>query len=930
MFFSLLESSKANQDEAKPKMTTEEYHLLLSIIAKMEEQLWALTQNCNHFSTFADLWRNNNSARSHTAYGRLASYLTWPTELPSPLKMAECGLVNIYDHATKVRHFLGSNYIVEDILELSEKPKSELESYLRGSFGENNRMLQGLPSLNVPLDATLSYLPASLHRDLKENPVIIKDVVVPKHGNFVLTGSEDGSVTIWNVLLKPYTTGKTHFFNPLDSKVLKGKEKRKRVRKPKTEESNKSPEKKSKVEEVNEDEDLFIRMFKEDDTYYADASEIKREEDEFEESDDDEDEMLVEHLLKELNPEERKKEVDQNKIDELLLSHYPIELIIEALQRAPEQKLKFAKKLLNKITAVLDQTKVAKPVREWLCATCCYVNPQHRTRCQNCAALPPNYAFYNSFDFRTILKSKNEELGKVLAENEFYNDQKNCDIHGYTFSNNLGNPMDPFTIGCLITHRANKKSFFKLRKMKLKESIQKQFLRTESEDIGTYCGVCNIWFSPHDSQQRILSHISIEHKTIFEALFPLFVSGQQTEGKPFEISSNLSAQELYIACEEFVLPLPFTQILSTVSQENNISAENIWLLGEDAEGKANICNVNIHETEEGALQAKILTTKTLENKINGPTKLLYTNKNLVMVTERDITVFSSQDLQQVSSEQNNGWSVKSAQLINKFEPHLYTKDTDYKEYWQYQGRTHPLGNRAADLTESNILVLSGKNSVAEFIIGQNLSSLPKQVVVTPQIDFNELELKDIRFLGVCLESDVGIMSKANEADGFILQSTFTERDIAQSKRHCWTKKRGTENLPHSKFETVFDIPHKVNEVHARLSFKSKNTLAELRVHKEKTKEDLISTKVVEKRIKLPHEILSLYNIYENGVETNKPQYLPLFLFSHKGAQPNEKIHQSRMLVDDDTSFSTNYPMADFTFHHQHGKRMIITSVSFCL
>ena len=87
----------------------------VSICLSIEEQLWVKSKRFTNKLDVAKI--HKICARVQSSYGRLASYISWPSNKAHPVFLSEAGLVNISDKLPKLSHYLeyGSS-IEEDIL----------------------------------------------------------------------------------------------------------------------------------------------------------------------------------------------------------------------------------------------------------------------------------------------------------------------------------------------------------------------------------------------------------------------------------------------------------------------------------------------------------------------------------------------------------------------------------------------------------------------------------------------------------------------------------------------------------------------------------------------------------------------------------------------------------------------------------------------
>lgn len=130
----------------------------ISISLLVEEQIWV---NSKYFKSRLDNSKCSNSvSRIQTSYGRLASYISYPTSKIHPVHLSEVGLVNTGDKVPALFHYLeyGSK-IEDDVISTIYIDTKSLLHYLESKF-QNNMMIKGFDSVNVPLYRTVNYQPA--------------------------------------------------------------------------------------------------------------------------------------------------------------------------------------------------------------------------------------------------------------------------------------------------------------------------------------------------------------------------------------------------------------------------------------------------------------------------------------------------------------------------------------------------------------------------------------------------------------------------------------------------------------------------------------------------------------------------------------------------------------------------------------------------
>jgi len=69
---------------------------LSHFLMKLDEKLYAMSKHKFARKCVKELW-GNQTARVHTAFGRLGSFLNWPKLKYSQIELAEAGLMNIED-----------------------------------------------------------------------------------------------------------------------------------------------------------------------------------------------------------------------------------------------------------------------------------------------------------------------------------------------------------------------------------------------------------------------------------------------------------------------------------------------------------------------------------------------------------------------------------------------------------------------------------------------------------------------------------------------------------------------------------------------------------------------------------------------------------------------------------------------------------------
>lgn len=154
-------------------------------------------------------------SRIHTAYGRLASLITYPSPVNStydPFLLADLGLVSTHDKYGKLALYQDFKVELENIFEKassiidsSEGNTNDIRSSLERQF-PHNLMLKGFPTWNVKLEDTINNMPPQVHENglkrEKKNHHRIDYVKTIQGSDYVMTAGKDGSINVWNTKLK--------------------------------------------------------------------------------------------------------------------------------------------------------------------------------------------------------------------------------------------------------------------------------------------------------------------------------------------------------------------------------------------------------------------------------------------------------------------------------------------------------------------------------------------------------------------------------------------------------------------------------------------------------------------------------------------------------------------------------------------------------
>lgn len=176
---------------------------LISVILDLQEQVWLWTRKESDKLNPKSLERN--VSRTHTAYGRLASFISWPGDKIHPLSLSEEGFVNTSDTSIRLRHYLNTEVMVEE-------DAANLRENIASMDSSTN-------TINVPLYKTINYFPAWKHTSEIENSEIpqfwesdISQLWIPKFSEFLMSANfQNGSIWLWNSHLHLFLVGRLNF-----------------------------------------------------------------------------------------------------------------------------------------------------------------------------------------------------------------------------------------------------------------------------------------------------------------------------------------------------------------------------------------------------------------------------------------------------------------------------------------------------------------------------------------------------------------------------------------------------------------------------------------------------------------------------------------------------------------------------------------------
>ena len=167
----------------------------MNTLLLIDENLFAMVQH-EDVSPKVQLYWQNHNARLFSAFGRLGSFISFPSNKFSLLELAENGLYNTGDLLYDVRHYLDPEKKLDQIQNL--RSDQTLCNFVENSLPEN-RMVQGYPNPNIPLSVTINSLPPQYHsRNENLSKSKISHVAQSDECPYVATVSNNGDVKLWN------------------------------------------------------------------------------------------------------------------------------------------------------------------------------------------------------------------------------------------------------------------------------------------------------------------------------------------------------------------------------------------------------------------------------------------------------------------------------------------------------------------------------------------------------------------------------------------------------------------------------------------------------------------------------------------------------------------------------------------------------------
>ena len=634
----LLANPSKPEDKQK-HLTIEDINLLLSVLLKADEQLWCLTSTDDVGDDVRALW-DVRTSRVHTAYGRLSSFVTWPT--PSSITLAEAGLCNVGDKRVSLRHFMEPDTEVENALEYDQKTRGEIWTLLERDF-PNNRMLRGEPCANVPLSVTLRYLPSLKHTNTEAEPQEIVHVEQKADSQFVMTASADGSVNVWNTRLRLFRVLATNFKVQLDGKA-----------------------KPVNVKVEDQENGILTSLFDEEPVQTngnAEAIQLPAEE---------------KPKVEEKKPEEVKKVVvpKQELLDQIVAMGFPLEMAKKALIAVNNESLEHAMdallELQKKEPPRTEEKKVETEcvIMSWACPKCTLINVEGKKTCEVCNEAAPPTAFKYTVagakaspeekkpapaspekDSERALRAEEEKKAKEAEERAIQEQRKlieSATVCGYAMVVHNEYPATPFTVMCALSHA--KGSILRIRRFRYLKRYLQAFVAQNSKDPagnkGSTSQITDLWINSTNDNE-IKQHLFGECRDIVETYSPLFVRNQHRDG--WTLDKTKLAGSNIVPRDELDLPIHCEKVLDVCSITKPGEKEDAhfaFVLGKKSTGdKAALVLFKVLLSsafgEDSKLFAKVVAELQLAPAESA--KLLCDNEGVVVVVTKESSAIIDTD-----------------------------------------------------------------------------------------------------------------------------------------------------------------------------------------------------------------------------------------------------------------------------------------------
>ena len=677
--------------EQKPEtqqdhLSLEELNFLMNIILTAEEQLWCMASTDDVGEDVRALW-DMRTSRVHTTYGRLASFVSWPTH--GAIALAEAGLMCVGDKKLTLRHFMEPASQIENVLCYDEKTRNEVWTILEKQF-PNNRMLRGEPCFNVPLNVTMRYFPPLQHTNYELEPQEITNVESKPNSHLVMTGSSDGSVCIWNTRLRLFKAAFTNFKVNLEVKL-------------------KPIPPGEAVKNVVEQPQALSKLFDEEAPAEPSAEiELPPE---------------VEPKPEEKKKEEVKKIVTPKPelVTQMMNMGFSEDIAKKALVATNNESIEVAMdaalELQKKAPAIVPRVEEKKQEGEWIlqswaCPKCTLINKEGVKVCDVCGELAPQTAYKpvkKEEKKEPVLnveaeklkeqKLKEEQLAKELEEKRKIEEEKrkaeeeekrkieeekkliaSSKVCGYSMLIHNEYPETPFTLMCLLANSAG--TMLRLRRFKYSARYLNRFLshNQNGKDIekkGKVSQISDLWLSNTDEMEA-KQYLFSECRDVIETLSPIFVRNQLKDG--WNLEKTKLADVCIVLRDELDVQLPCAKVFGVCSatiEGGNGDNHFAFVLGKKVEnGPLLLLKLQISSAigDDSKLTAKIVSEIQLTFEDNA--KILCDNEKYVVVVSKEKTTIINIEKFEVFQTINEYCELQNVHIIEENSGKITQKEID--------------------------------------------------------------------------------------------------------------------------------------------------------------------------------------------------------------------------------------------------------------
>ena len=906
------------------QLTPSSLHNLMNSLLAMDEALFVMIQHEDASPKFQSYWQNR-STRLFSAFSRLSSLLNFPSNKFSLIELAESGIYNSSGALYDARHYLDPEKRLDAIQNL--QTDQSLSSFLEKSLPDN-RMVQGLPTTNVPLSVSVNNLPVQFHSRRGDDIDSTRILKLAQHpdSTHVVTISKNGDMKIWNTEVGLVNIGADNFradMPPVDIsvpiKTITASNSFNLGHSTSTDVGSGGfqssfgggfqpsfgggfqpkfggtfqPKFGGQFGFAGTQSGFGSAQFIEPDPYFYEtlvgmgfpgplASNV---------------------LIK------TKNEGLQQALD-----------MIISLQNTPNSP--------GYDPLMLSQAPKLKMKDEWTCVACTFINKSENKLCEICEQ-PPSLEAYvvedNTFGSKqpelTDESEENKRQESLPAKEPFEKEitklcTANAEITDVVLINTRGNKLCPSLVGVVFS--TGKTSLLRLRHyFYTKEHVKKYLYSDWTGEM--HSEFSNRWFrhsQGKDSIKEIQNHLLHEYRLSFTALDPLFENKKEANPK-------LASAENYLkAMKELDLPLPYESILSVATSQSIVEDDqekiDLFVLGRTKAGLEiahylfTILHIGypLENYDQNYISCKLIRKHEAKFVTGNRAELIVNETKDLLILDVDSSSLHTLWTGSITEVTSIQLSYKIKSFRNIDQKALLIIDVD--------NRIHVLELKSGYFKASS---LNSQIQVPEKI-GKEL--------ILPQV--KKLTNSEIDSLHRTLYSRLqpGVLKTSG-----VLSSNFDRTTSSFSKFYLPLENNAKKVLEYelitdSELLAVNLILHfergSLGETQAQKKEYYESLLNETAALQSKTPEELPSSRdAKEKQHSLPSITQAGLNL-GNG-EIGGGKYLPLTIVTFKGGSFSDKYPVTKMLSPNSDVFLSNQSGAEFVFQHLHGKTMIVQTVT---